>query len=110
MCNKDLALPGALKTVPFKGCSICFVLWPLWGERRGCLHLRCVLVVSSRIFPQDEEIGTANSGGVFASVVPLPACFKCASFPCPPLKSHYFIKSKKKHNLEQQQAEPKLIV
>lgn len=69
-----------------------------------------MLVVSSSIFPQDEEIGTANSGGVFASLVPLPVGFEYASFPCPPLKSHYFIKSKKKHNLEQQRAEPKLIV
>ena len=69
-----------------------------------------VLVVSSGIFSQDEEICIANSGGVFASVVPLPVPFERASFPRPPLKSHYFIKSKKKHNLEQQRAEPKLIV
>lgn len=69
-----------------------------------------VLVVSSGVFPQLEEIGTANSGGAFASVVPLPVHFECASFPRPPLKSHYFIKSRKKRNLEQQRAEPKLIV
>lgn len=82
----------------------------LYGVREEAVCTLDVLVVFGGIFPQDEEIGTANSGGVFVSVVPLPVCFKCASFPCRPLKSHYFIKSKKKRNLEQQRAEPKLIV
>lgn len=67
----------------------------LCGMREEAACTLDVLVVSSSISPQDEEIGTANSGGVFASVVPFPVCFRCASFPRPPLKSHYFIKSKK---------------
>lgn len=105
MCNKDLTLPAALKT------SKAVVLsFGLYGVREEAVCTLDALVVSSGVFPQVEEIGTANSGGVFASVVPLPVRFECASFPRPPLKAHYFIKSKKKHNLEQQRAEPKLIV
>jgi len=95
----------------FTSKAVVFALsFGLYGAREAAACTLDVLVVSSGIFPQDEEIGTANSGGVFASVVPLPIHFEHAGFSCPPLKSHYFIKSKKKHNLEQQRAEPKLIV